>query len=358
MKHIGLMMTRMVLMRFLIILFGISIFVITLEVISYVDDILELNDRHLSGLAKYAMLRLPVVFSTFIGMSTLLALLLTLSELSYRGELVPIWASGVSPFRVMTMLAPMAIILGCINFFINDKAVPLAEPVLHAWGIGEYGSKKLKVGENDPIWLRSDNDILRAVSSNPKSTELQGVTIFRRDTQGHLLEQIMATDAKLINGRWELTNVVVYYRANLAPSRLDKLIYSGAMRPAAAGARSGAPEEMSLAGLNYFIENAGFGIRPAHVYETWWHKRISLIVSTLLMVVICVPLTVKFRRGGGIGMMFAVGILLGFVFFVFDGISLTLGELGILPPWMAAWAPVMIFFGIGSWMTLQTETVN
>jgi len=358
MKYIGLMITRMVLLRFLIILTGISIFVITLEVISYVDDILELHDRQISGLFEYAMLRMPVVFSTFIGMSTLLALLLTLSELSYRGELVPIWASGVSPFRVMIMLVPLAMILGAANFFINDKAVPMAEPILHSWGIGEYGSKKLKVGEKDPIWLRSDNDILRAVSSNAKSTELQGVTIFRRDTQGHLTEQIMATDAKLINGRWELTNVVVYYRANLKPNRLDKLIYSGAMRPAAAGARSGAPEEMSLSGLGYFIENAGFGIRPAHVYETWWHKRISLILSALLMVVICVPLTVKFRRGGGIGMMFAVGILLGFIFFVFDGISLTLGELGVIPPWMAAWAPVMIFFGIGSYMTLQTETVG
>ncbi len=358
MKQIGLMITRMVLVRFIVILLGISIFVITLEVISYVDAILELNDRQLSGLAYYALLRSPAILSTFIGMSTLLALLLTLSELSYRGELVPIWASGVSPLQIMVMLTPLAIILGAANFLINDVAVPKAEPVLHSWGIGEYGSKKLKVGEKDPIWMRSDNDILRAVSSNAKSTELSGVTIFRRDTRGHLTEQIMATDAKLHNGRWELKNVVVYYRANLAPSRLDKLIYSGAMRPAAAGARSGAPEEMSLAGLSYFIENAGFGIRPAHVYETWWHKRVSLLVSALLMVVICVPLTVKFRRGGGIGTMFAVGVLLGFVFFVFDGISLTLGELGVLPPWMAAWAPVMIFFGIGSYMTLQAETVG
>lgn len=358
MKHIGLMITRMVLMRFVIILIGISVFVITLEIISYVDDILELNDRHLSSLAEYAMLRAPGIVSTFIGMSTLLAILLTLSELSYRGELVPIWASGVSPLRVMIMLAPMAVILGALNFFINDKAVPMAEPVLHSWGIGEYGSKKLKVGENDPIWMRSDNDILRAVSSNAKSTELEGVTIFRRDTQGHLTEQIMATQANLKNGRWELHNVIIYYRANLKPSRLDKLIYSGAMRPAAAGARSGAPEEMSLAGLNYFIQNSGFGIRPAHVYETWWHKRVSLIFSALLMVVICVPLAVQFRRGGGIGMMFAVGILLGFIFFVFDGISLTLGELGVLAPWMAAWGPVLIFFGMGTYMTLRTETVG
>ena len=73
------------------------------------------------------------------------------------------------------------------------------------------------------------------------------------------------------------------------------------MRPAAAGARSGDPEEMSLADLDYFIDNSGFGIRPAWVYETWWHKRLSLFFSALVMIAICIPLAVRFRRGGGIG---------------------------------------------------------
>ncbi len=357
MKQIAMMVSRMVFTRFVTILLGISIFVITLEVIAYVDDILAVNDHQLIGLGKYALLRLPSAFSTFIGMSTLLALLLTLSELSYRGELVPIWASGLSPLGMIVMLAPLAIMIGAFNFVINDVAIPKAEPVLQNWGIGEYGSKKLKVGEKDPIWMRSGTDILRAVSSNRKSTKLEGVTIFRRDKKGHLTEQIMAEKAALMNGRWELTNVIIYYRQNLAPSRLQKLIYSGALKPAAAGARSGDPEAMSLSGLNYFIENAGFGIRPAHVYETWWHKRVSLIFSAMLMVVVCVPLAAGFRRGGGIGKMFAVGVLLGFVFFVFDGISLTLGELGVLLPWMAAWLPVAIFLGIGSYTLLRAETV-
>ncbi len=358
MKQIGMMISRMVFARFVVILLGISVFVITLEVIAYVDDILEVHNRELIGLGKYALMRLPATVSTFIGMSTLLALLLTLSELSYRGELVPIWASGMSPFGLIVMLTPLAILLGALNFVINDVAIPKTEPILQSWGIGEYGSKKLKVGEKDPIWMRSGTDILRAASSNAKSTKLEGVTIFRRDPKGHLTEQIMAEKAELMNGRWELNNVIIYYRQNLAPSRLNKLIYSGALKPAAAGARSGDPEAMSLSGLNYFIENAGFGIRPAHVYQTWWHKRVSLIVSALLMVVVCVPLASGFRRGGGIGKMFAIGVLLGFVFFVFDGVSLTLGELGVLVPWMAAWLPVAIFLGIGSYTLLKAETVT
>ena len=132
--------------------------------------------------------------------------------------------------------------------------------------------------------MRAGTDILRAGSANPDSTELRDVIIFRRDDDGLLREQIYAETATLAGDRWNLDKVVIYYRGALTPNRLDSLVYSGAMKPAAAGARSGAPEEMSLRDLSYFIENAGFGIRPVWVYETWWHKRVSLFFSALLMI--------------------------------------------------------------------------
>lgn len=355
---IAWMLTRMILVRFALILFGISAFVILLDVATYAEEILKLRHEDPWSLLQYAGLLLPKTLSTFLGMSVLLALLLTLTELSYRNELTAIWAAGVSPLRVMAMLLPVGLLLGGCNFLLNDIAVPRAAPVLHNWGIGEYGSKQLKVGEKDPIWMRSGNDVLRAASSNAQATELENVIIFRRDPAGLLTEQIMAAKAVLQDNRWELTDVVVYYQQNLPPNRLARLIYSGALKPAAAGARSGDPEEMSITDLNYFIANAGFGIRPAHVYQTWWHKRTTLLLSAWLMIIICVPLSLKFRRGGGIGYLFAGGVALGFGFFVLDGISLTIGELGILPPWMSAWLPVGILFGTAAALTLRAEALK
>lgn len=352
------MFTRMILVRFCLILFGITAFVIILELATYADDILKLKNNDIGAIGDYALLLLPKTLTTFMGMSVLLALLLTLTELSYRSELTVVWASGASPYRVIAMLLPLGLLLGGCNFLLTDIAVPRAAPQLHAWGIGDYGSKRLKVGEKDPIWMRSGNDILRAADSNPQATELDNVIIFRRDEEGLLTEQIMAAKAKLQDDRWELSDVIVYYQQNLPPHRLARLIYSGALKPAAAGARSGDPEEMSITDLNYFIVNAGFGIRPAHVYETWWHKRTTLLLSAWLMIAICVPLALRFRRGGGIGFLFAVGVALGFGFFMLDGISLTMGELGLLPPWMAAWLPLAVFGGASAAMLLRAETLG
>ena len=61
--------------------------------------------------------------------------------------------------------------------------------------------------------MRAGNDILRAVGSNANATELEDVIIFRRDdAKGLLIEQIMADRAELMNDRWTLTNVVIYYK--------------------------------------------------------------------------------------------------------------------------------------------------
>jgi lipopolysaccharide export system permease protein len=257
----------------------------------------------------------------------------------------------------MTALLPLGLILGGFHFMINDQVIPRIAPILHDWGIGDYGEKKMKLGERDPLWMRAGTDIIRAREASAGATRLDDLVIFRRDADGVLAEQILADQADLLNGRWQLSNAVVYYRSNLPPSRVERLIYSGAMRPAAAGARSGDPEEMTSADLRYFIDNNGFGIRPAYVYTTWWNKRLTLFLSAFLMLAICVPLATGFRHGRGVALFLAVGVGLGFSYFVLDSITLTLGEIGLVPAWMAAWTPILAFCAVAATLAFRAETL-
>lgn len=357
MKIIGWMLIRMVAVRYLAILLGISFFVLSLDLLSNAKDVQALRPGDAGILLDYAVHRAPSILSNYMGISILLAMLLALTELSYRNEMVAVWAAGLSPLRILVMLLPLAFVAGGLQFVLSDSAIPATTPQLREWGIGDYGADKLKVGEKDPIWMRAGSDILRAGSANEDSTELKDVIIFRRDDQGLLREQIYAAEAELTGGRWTLSDVLVYYRDNLEPSQLQNLVYSGAMKPAQAGARSGAPEDMSLTELSYFIENQGFGIRPVWVYQTWAHKRVSLFFSGLLMMALCIPLATRFRRGGGLGLLFAAGVGMGFLYFIVDGISLTMGELGFVSPWLAAWFPLAVFGSLAAVLTLKAETV-
>ena len=357
MKVVTWMLVRMIAARFIAILAGISIFVLSLDAISYSLEILALRPGDPWVVPEYILYRSPGTLTTFLPVSMLLATLLTLTELSYRNEISALWSTGLSPFRIVLLLFPLAILAGGLHFLLADMGVPAADPTLREWGIGDYGKEKLKVGKKDPIWLRSGTDVARAGNANSDSTLLKDVIIFRRDADGLLREQIFADDAALADGRWLLRNVIVYYRGNQPPNRVESLVYSGEMKPAAAGARSGDPESMSIADLGYFIDNQGFGIRPVWVYETWWHKRVSLVFSALLMISLCIPLAIRFRRGGGLGLLFVAGVGLGFFYFVIDGIALTIGELGFVMPWLAAWLPVAGFGALAVALTLRAETV-
>jgi lipopolysaccharide export system permease protein len=357
MKIIVWMLSRMILTRFLCVLLAITLFVLTLEIVAYTKEILALDPNTFLAVGQYMVVRSASFIATFLPMSLLLAMLITMSELSYRNELTALWATGVSPLRLVAMLVPVALVASALHFTMSNQAVPASATVLKSWGIGDYKARNNELTTADPIWMRAGNDILRAARVNQTATKLDDVIIFRRNADGILESQILAKTATLQNGKWTLSDAIIYARTTELPRTIPSLVYDGAITPAAFGARSGDPEEMNLSSLSYYVANAGFGIRPAWVYETWWHKRMTLLLIPIVMIALCVPLATKFRRGGGIGIFFAVGVSLGFLFFIIDGVSVSLGELGFVPPWLAAWTPVLTFGALALSMGLRTEKV-
>ena len=356
MSRIARFLTGMILTRFITILACISIFVITLESVAFITEILSINPSPVRSLAEYALFRSSPVLAVFLPMSMLLALLLTITELTYRNEMTAIFASGISPIRIIIMLLPIAFFVGGAHFILLDRIIPAVTPTLKIWGIGDYAKAKVNVDSKDPVWIRSGTDIMRVSKVSKDGKQLGDLIIFRRSEDGRLKEQIYADSATQEDGRWRLQKVVVYYNSAETPNRLDSLIYSGTMQAASAN-RTGDPEDMTLGELGTFISNGGYGVRPTYVYQTTWHKRLTAWVITLLMIMLCVPMAARFRRGGGLGFLFVVGVGLGFLFFISDGISTTMGELGIVAPWLAAWAPVAFFTAIGVVFMARTERV-
>ena len=215
-KIIGWMLIRMVTIRYIAILLGISFFVLSLDLLSNAKDVQALRPGDSWILLDYMIHRAPGVLSNYMGISILLAMLLSLTELSYRNEMVAIWAAGLSPLGWSACCCRLPSWWAGCSSSCPNSAIPATTPQLREWGIGDYGADKLKVGEKDPIWMRAGPDILRAGSANADSTKLNDVIIFRRDEKGLLREQIYAADAELSNGRWTLSNVLVYYRDNLS----------------------------------------------------------------------------------------------------------------------------------------------
>jgi lipopolysaccharide export system permease protein len=347
-------LSRMILLRFFVILLGLTLFVLTLEIVGLISSVTAINPSPLLAVGEYALARAPGVINTFLPFCLLLALLLTITELSYRNEMTAIWSIGIAPSRLIFMLLPVAAVVGAIQFLIADQAVPKAAPYLRDWGIGDYAARSNHVAPGDPIWIRSGADVIQAKFVNKDQTEMKNLIIFRRQSDGLLLQQLYVEEAKLAGDHWLLTNINVFDRGGHVPYHLNELVYAGTMR-LLTGATTDSPEEMSIGQISDYIAHDGYGQRPVSVYQTWWHKRLSPFIVAFIMIALCVPLATRFRRGGGLGPLLGIGVGMGFLFFVSDGVAASIGEIGLVTPWLAAWTPVIVFGAIAAGLVARTE---
>ena len=60
-------------------------------------------------------------------------------------------------------------------------------------------------------------------------------------------------------------------------------------------------------------------------------------------------------RSGKLFVRAVIGMALGFAYFVADNFSMAMGDLGAYPPFLAAWAPILLFFLIGEAVLFRTE---
>ena len=84
------------------------------------------------------------------------------------------------------------------------------------------------------------------------------------------------------------------------------------------------------------------------------HK-ISGPLSILLMPLLAAIAAFGLARSGQVLVRAALGMALGFAYFVADNFSLAMGKTGTYPPVVAAWAPFFLFLLIGETVLIRTE---
>jgi lipopolysaccharide export system permease protein len=85
-----------------------------------------------------------------------------------------------------------------------------------------------------------------------------------------------------------------------------------------------------------------------------WHK-ISEPLSTILMPLLAAVAAFGLARSGQVLARAAIGMALGFAYFVIDNFALAMGNVGAYPPLLAAWAPFFLFLLIGETVLVRSE---
>lgn len=348
-------MSRKVVLHGGLVLLSLVALSLTFELMERADNVLSVSGGDARAVLVYTLLRLPDFVARQLPMSVLIGALITFGLLRRYDELIAMWSSGVSAAGMMKALLPIGVLMGLFQFGLDDFAVPQAQALLRARGLGEIGRKADVEVEASATWLRSGHDVIRIPKDVAKQGQLRDISIFRRDDRGVLIERLDAASAKPVEEGWLLAEV---RRETVDPPRRDsiaELTWKGHIDIGELPLLSSDRRDLSLSQLEFLIVNEGFGQRPADLYRTWLYNRIGAALVPILCLSLVVALAQRFHRTGDFGYLMFTGLLFGFAFFVLDGATLAMGEAALLPPWFAASCAEIVLVCAVAALTLRIE---
>jgi len=327
-------------------------FIVLFEMFDMLANADEVVDRtgSIAGLGRYALLRVPEIVSQSLPFAVLLAALLSLAALAQSNEIVVLKSAGVSFLRLLLILLPVAMGVGAVHFLIADQVVPRLAPALE-----EHRLEERAADGSDAVWIRDSAAVVELAQVTRNGRSAEGVTIWRRNDKGNVYEIVRARRAFFEDGAWTLEDATVDTLSAAVLHREETMPWPTRLRPSQLSAFAAHPVILSLQEIRRFIRRPEVGTRPAHFYATWLQERLSLPFRAVLMVLLAAPAAHITRRQGGLAAALAAGITVGFLYFVADGVALSLGEAGQLPPLVAAWVPGLIFAALGFAMVLEVE---
>lgn len=360
---VGITLWRYFAFRFLSAILGLFLFA---AVLLFLFDFLELvrrgGDREGFSVAQVALislLRVPVMLEQVLPFATLFGAILAFVTLSRRLELVIARAAGMSIWQFSAPALLVALGLGTVAVLAyNPLAVTLKERSDELSVDLFGGEQKVLLQTSDNAWLRQDGldgeTVLHTSQSTEQGLHLHGVTVFAFDEAGAFRERIEAREARLGDGAWHLTDVVVY-TADEDPMEFESYLVSTYLGPLEVRQSIASPESVSFWDLPRLIELAQRAGLPAYRYTLQYETLVARPLLLAAMVLIAAAVSLRVSRFGGLGKMILGGISAGFVLYVLTELAKDLGGAGIVSPVVAAWSPGIVAILMGFTILLHQE---
>ncbi|MEO5774764.1 MAG: LPS export ABC transporter permease LptG [Sphingomicrobium sp.] len=355
-RQIAFYTVKLFLTRSLAVLIALVLILMSLDLLGESGKILAVPGNGDADLWRYVSLRLPMLISRFLPFSVLLGTLIAFVGLNQNSEIVAMKSAGISAHQILAPLIVASIGVACISFAFNELVVVKSARIVTAWSDNDYKPVPRDSGILSNVWLLTGDDLVQArfVGGSGNSFRAEGVRIYERDGP-ILLRKITADRAFPRGNAWLLQNARVYDATMNVVRKLPTATALEGVTPRALTLAKVDPDELDFFTLKDRIEQMERAGRPtAAARAGLWHK-ISGPVSTLLMPLLAAVAAFGLARSGQVLLRAVTGMALGFAYFVADNFSIAMGNSGVYPPLMAAWAPFLLFLLIGETVLIRTE---
>ncbi len=355
-RTVTLYMARLFLTRSLAVLAMLVIVLQALDLLAESDKILAQPGNGQAEILTYISLRTPGIVQRFLPFSVLLGTLIAFMQLNQNSEVVALKAAGLSAHQVLAPFMVASLLVAGLSFAFNERVVTRANAALDRWQAVEFGPMPTGREGVSNVWVRDGDDLIHADSADGRgaATRLTNVAIYDR-TGGQLKSIVTADTGVLVGTGWQLRNARSFDVTTGLRRPLGTITAAVGVRPDQFTLSSVDPLGLSFGALSQAIDDLDAAGRPTDALRAnLWHK-FSGPLSTVLMPLLAAVAAFGLARSGKLLVRAAVGMLLGFAYFVADNFGLAMGNIGAYPPLLAAWGPFILFLAVGEAVLVRTE---
>ncbi|MHC5038025.1 MAG: LptF/LptG family permease [Planctomycetota bacterium] len=327
---------------FLICLVSIFALYVVIDLSTNLGKFLEAGRRQpASFIAAYYLYRLPILFGKLCPLIMLLATAFTLTFMEKRNELTPIKASGISMGRLTLPLVGVGVLFALLCLALEEWVVPRAATDIYMKNL-ERSDPHLW---NQLVHDESGSQYIFYITYYPSRARMERVYVSRVD-EGMREREFLFAETCIFSdrdgGAWVLRDGyrVRYDEKGLreGPSKpFKEEVLDTHLRPSDMEHRALADEMPLSALIKTWKQNPSLttlGVR--------FHFRAALPAANVLLVLLGLPIILSGAHRRYFLSALATACL-GAAYFGFTFLSLRLGMNGTVPPFVAGWAPPVIF---------------
>ncbi len=366
MKILSKYILKEILKVFFIILGGI-LMIITIS--NFLDEIhlMVQYKPSFSLMAAYFIYKTPYLVAVATPFALLLSILFIFSQFNRYNELMATKACGISFYKVMFPVLLLALSVSVLSLIFNetmaspafDRAKYIKESLIKKRKSGANRVQKhlAKLGSRGRIFYIRHFDGLLGV--------MEGVCILEMDENFALKKRLDAKKGEWAEGKWILEDVSIrrFENEKIEPPIEIHGTYTlyTSNTPDDFIVRKHSPEDtlavnifrlrkliqvLKESGLNYQEEAVNFHLKLAFPFA-------SFILALLGVTIPFLFSTTRSFLNAALGFIFTV--ITAFFYMGFVTIGMSIGNVGVLPPPLAAWIANIVFIAIGFIMLLGVK---
>jgi lipopolysaccharide export system permease protein len=315
-------------------------------------------------LLAYYQSQIPEIVVISLPIGALLALLYSLTAMSRTNEIISMLGAGLSVTRILTPLFGVGLVLVAITTYFNYESAPHAAMIKKQMLREIKRGKAIQTGIAGHLFRNREDSrtwFIRRVAVDDE--RLFDVQILQEDADNNIVQIWYAREALFepISKNWSLSRgkyVEMDETGKVTKSEFfDNMVVPGwSETPWRIASSVMKPDFLSVDELNDYLNfNSDFPANRLAPYKTHQHYRWALPWVCFLVVFIAAPLGIVYSRRGILGgVATAIGLFFSLVFF--SSLFIALGKGSRVPPVVAAWGPLAVYFLIGFWLLWYRST--